>query len=123
MESPASQPVTQAQSSSIWPLRFAWLIIFAVAVWALVGFFVFENILPNFYSLVMWVVMMMFALILFLVACISSVAVLLRARKIGDSLLKKKSIVRFLFSLIGLCISSLLLFLLILALVVIVGQL
>jgi hypothetical protein len=123
MESPASRPVTQAQSSSIWPLRFAWLIISAVAVWALVGFFVFENILPNFYSLVMWVVMMMFALILFLVACISSVAVLLRARKIGDSLLKKKSIVRFLFSLIGLCISSLLLFLLILALVVIVGQL
>ena len=116
-------PVNQSQPRSAWPLRIAWIFTFVVVLWAVAGFFISESLMPNFYSLVAWVVLMTATVILFIIAFISSVAGLFQARQTGNLVLKKKSIVRLVFSLFGLCISPLLLFILVSALVAIVGRL
>ncbi len=103
MDIPASQPVSQPQLRSAWPLRVSWVFILVFMIWGLVGVFLFESMLSNFYFLMFWVLTMIVEVVLLLSSFVRSCIDFFRARKIGDAVLKKKAFIRLVCSFLGVC--------------------
>lgn len=103
MVSVVTPPVNQPQLRSALPLWVSGIFILIFAIYGLVGVFLFEDILSNVYFLTFWTITMIVEVVLSLSSFVRSCIDFFRARKISDSVLKKKAFIRLVLSFLVLC--------------------
>lgn len=101
-----------SQSKSLWLIGTAWAGVILIIVWVLVSYFVIKPQKISLLDLVIWGMLMLINLGLFIVGFITSWFDFFKNRKTADLVLKRKLFRRLLWSLPGLLMVLLLIFLL-----------
>lgn len=111
MNNPVSQ-TNPLQSKSIWFVRSAWISVGAIVAWALLSYFIIKPQNVSLLHLIVWGMLMVGSLLLFVAGFIASWINFYQNRKTNDLVLKRKLFRRVLWSLPGLLLAMLLVFLL-----------
>jgi hypothetical protein len=111
MNEPALQ-VNPLKSRSFWFVKSAWISVGVIIAWALLSYFVIKPQNVSLLHLVIWGQLMVVNLILFVAGFVTSVLNFYQNRKTVDLVLRRKLFRRVLWSLPGLFLAALLVFLL-----------